>query len=42
MTKIGGIRRAGLFSRELTGDKPYLIFEITKSGYENGGRALLA
>ena len=43
MTKIGGVRRAGLFTRELTGaDKPYLIFEITKSAYEGGGRALLA
>ena len=42
MTKIGGVRRAGVFTRELTGaDKPYFIYEITKSAYENGGRALL-
>jgi RimJ/RimL family protein N-acetyltransferase len=42
MTKIGGIRRDGLFTRESTGDKPYFIFEITKSRYQQGGRALVA
>jgi RimJ/RimL family protein N-acetyltransferase len=43
MTKIGGIKRAGLFTRELTGpDEPYFIFEITKSRYQQGGRALVA
>jgi RimJ/RimL family protein N-acetyltransferase len=41
MTKIGGIRRDGLFTRELSGDTPYYIFEITKSRYEQGGRALV-
>jgi hypothetical protein len=41
MTKIGGIKRSGLFTREATGDKPYFIFEITKSGYQSGGRALV-
>jgi RimJ/RimL family protein N-acetyltransferase len=40
--KIGGVRRAGVFTRELTGtDKPYLIYEITRSAYEGAGRALL-
>jgi N-acetyltransferase len=42
MTKIGGIRRDGLFTRESTGDKPYFVFEITKSRYQQGGRALVA
>jgi N-acetyltransferase len=42
MTKIGGVRRAGLFTRKVTGDQPYVIFEITKSKYQNGGRALVA
>ncbi len=42
MTKIGGVRRDGLFTRELSGDHPYFIFEITKRRYEAGGRALLA
>jgi RimJ/RimL family protein N-acetyltransferase len=41
MTKIGGIRRDGLVTRELSGDHPYVIFEITKRRYEAGGRALL-
>jgi RimJ/RimL family protein N-acetyltransferase len=41
MTKIGGVRRDGLFTRELSGDDPYLIFEITKRRYEAGGRSLL-
>jgi N-acetyltransferase len=42
MTKIGGIKRDGLFVREATGDDPHVIFEITKRRYETGGRALLA
>jgi RimJ/RimL family protein N-acetyltransferase len=42
MTKIGGVKRAGLFTRKVTGDQPYIIFEITKSKYQNGGRALVA
>ena len=40
--KIGGLRRAGVFTRELTGaDKPYFIYEITRSTFEGAGRALL-
>jgi RimJ/RimL family protein N-acetyltransferase len=42
MTKIGGVKREGLLTRELTGDQPYFIFEITKDRYQRGGRALLA
>jgi RimJ/RimL family protein N-acetyltransferase len=42
MTKIGGVKRAGLFTRTIAGDRPYTIFEITRSKYQNGGRALLA
>jgi RimJ/RimL family protein N-acetyltransferase len=41
MTKIGGVKREGLFTRELSGDSPYYIFEITKGRYEQGGRALV-
>ena len=32
MTKIGGVKREGLFTRELSGETPYFIFEITKAG----------
>jgi N-acetyltransferase len=42
MTKIGGIKRAGLFTRAVTGDKSYFIFEITKTRYNGSGRALVA
>jgi len=42
MTKIGGVRRDKLFTRELSGDRPYFIFDITKGRYQQGGRALLA
>jgi RimJ/RimL family protein N-acetyltransferase len=42
MKKIGGVLREGRFTRELSGDSPYVIFEITKGRYENGGRALVA
>jgi RimJ/RimL family protein N-acetyltransferase len=42
MTKIGGIKREGLLTREISGATPYYIFEITKQRYEQGGRALLA
>ena len=42
MTKIGGIKREGLFTRELSGDRPYFIFDITKARYEAGGRARVA
>jgi N-acetyltransferase len=41
MTKIGGVRRAGTFTRALSGDQPYYIYEITKRQYEGGGHALL-
>jgi hypothetical protein len=42
MTKIGGVKREGLFTRAISGDQPYFIFEVTKGRYEAGGRALLA
>jgi RimJ/RimL family protein N-acetyltransferase len=42
MTKIGGVKREGLFTRELSGTTPHFIFEIGKSRYEQGGRALVA
>lgn len=42
MTKIGGVKREGLFTRELSGDRPYFIYEITKARYQGGGRALVA
>ena len=42
MTKIGGIKRDGMFTRELSGTTPHLIFEIGKRRYEQGGRALVA
>jgi RimJ/RimL family protein N-acetyltransferase len=42
MTKIGGVKREGLFVRELSGDRPYFIFEIAKSRYQQGGHALVA
>jgi RimJ/RimL family protein N-acetyltransferase len=41
MTKIGGVRRSGLFVRELSGATPHFIFEIGKSRYQQGGRALV-
>jgi N-acetyltransferase len=42
MTRIGGIKRDGLFTRELSGATPHFIFEIGKDRYEQGGRARLA
>jgi RimJ/RimL family protein N-acetyltransferase len=42
MTKIGGVKRDGLFTRELAGAAPHVIFEIGKRRYLGGGRALLA
>ena len=42
MTKIGGVKREGLVTRELSGTMPYFIFEIGKRGYEQGGRALVS
>jgi len=41
MTKIGGVRREGLFTREATGPVPHVIFEICKNRYQHGGRALV-
>ena len=41
MSKIGGVKRAGLFTRALSGDQQQVIFEITKRAYQNGGRALV-
>jgi len=41
MTKIGGIKREGLFTRALSGERLYFIFEITKERYRQGGRALV-
>jgi RimJ/RimL family protein N-acetyltransferase len=42
MTKIGGVKRDGLFTRELSGATPHFIFEIGKRRYLDGGRALVA
>jgi RimJ/RimL family protein N-acetyltransferase len=42
MKKIDGVLRDGLFTRELSGTVPYFIFEIGKSRYQQGGRALVA
>jgi RimJ/RimL family protein N-acetyltransferase len=42
MTKIGGVRRDGLLTRELSGTTPHFIFEIGKDRYQQGGRALVA
>jgi N-acetyltransferase len=42
MTNIGGVKREGLLTRELAGQTPHYIFEITKGRYGQGGRALLA
>jgi len=42
MTKIGGVLREGVLTRELSGNDPYVVFEITKSRYQGGGRALVA
>jgi N-acetyltransferase len=42
MTKIGGVRRVEVFTRELSGGSPYFIFDITKDRYRQGGRTLLA
>ena len=42
MTKIDGIKRAGIFERPVSDGTPYIVFEITKERYHNGGRALVA
>jgi RimJ/RimL family protein N-acetyltransferase len=42
MIKIGGVLRDGVLTRELSGSDPYVVFEITKSRYRDGGRALVA
>ena len=41
MKKIGGVLREGRYTRALSGDRPYVIFEITKARYEDGGRNLV-
>jgi N-acetyltransferase len=41
MTKVGGVKRDGIFTRELSGVEPYVIFEVTKRRYQSGGRALV-
>ena len=41
MTKIGGVKRDGLFTRESSGAVPYFIFEIGKARYQQDGRALV-
>jgi RimJ/RimL family protein N-acetyltransferase len=41
MSKIGGVKRSGLFTRQLSGATPHCIFEIGKCGYEQGGRELV-
>jgi RimJ/RimL family protein N-acetyltransferase len=41
MTKIGGVKRDGLLTRELSGATPYFVFEIGKRRYLEGGRALV-
>lgn len=42
MTKIGGVKRQGLFTREMSGAAPYFIFEIAKDRYQKSGKVLLA
>jgi N-acetyltransferase len=42
MTKIGGVKRDGLFVRELSGATPHFIFEIGKERFQQGGRDLVA
>ena len=37
MAKIGGVKREGLFVRELAGSHQHYIFEITKRRYQDGG-----
>jgi len=41
MKKIGGVLRDGIFERPVSDGTPYVIFEITKDSYQNGGRALV-
>jgi N-acetyltransferase len=36
MEKIGGVRREGLFTRELSGATPHFIFEIGKDRIDGG------
>ena len=39
---MNGIKRAGIFERPVSDGTPYIVFEITKERYHNGGRALVA
>jgi N-acetyltransferase len=41
MTKIGGVKREGLLTRELAGATPHFIFEITKNRYQQVASALV-
>lgn len=42
MRKIGGVLRAGFFERPVSDGTRYVIFEITKARYQDGGRKLVA
>lgn len=42
MKKIGGVLREGLFERPVSDGTRYVIFEIAKERYRNGGRKLVA
>ena len=39
MTKIGGVKRDGLFTRELSGERPYYIFELRRRGTSRADRS---
>jgi RimJ/RimL family protein N-acetyltransferase len=41
MKKIGGVLRDGMFERPVSDGTRYVIFEITKERYQQGGRALV-
>ena len=41
MKKIGGVLRDGMFERPVSDGTRYVIFEITKERYRQGGRALV-
>lgn len=41
MTKIGGVLRDGIFERPLSDGTRYVVFEISKQRYQQGGRALV-
>ena len=41
MKKIGGVLRDGIFERPVSDGTRYVIFEIEKDLYQNGGRKLV-